>query len=144
MAFFKHFNAKRSKRIPKTRRSTSRGTHWTSATPSVATSRASVATAAKAPSSALRQLTVTPTTRTMVKASTNSTAEAKNAAVKTTHCIEKLLFTPASVTFCSLPTLHDKSGGYVGQREQNVPGRRRHPGDGVRGTLSPGQRLWAV
>src|SRR2546428_10237766 len=91
MAFFNHFNPKRSKRMPTTRRSTSRGTHWTSATPRVATSTASVAVAAKAPSSALRQLTVTPTTRTMVKDSTNSTAEAKKADVKTTHCIEKLL-----------------------------------------------------
>ena len=75
--------------MPMTRRSRSIGTHWTIATPRVATSRASVAAAAKAPSSALRQLTVTPTTRTMVNASTNSTAEAKNAAVATTHCIEE-------------------------------------------------------
>src|SRR5713226_2247449 len=89
MAFFNHFNPKRSKSVPMTVRRISRGTHWTSATPRVATSRARVAAAAKAPSSALRQLTVTPTTRTMVKASTNSTAEAKNAAVKTTHCIER-------------------------------------------------------
>src|SRR5215471_8423647 len=72
-------------------RSTSSGTHWTSAVPSVATSKVSVAAAARAPSSALRQLTVTPTTRTMVNASTNSTAEAKNAAVATTHCMEMLL-----------------------------------------------------
>src|SRR6266567_279094 len=83
MAFFNHFNPKSSRRMPMTRRSASIGTHWTSATPSVATSRARVAAAAKAPSSALRQLTVTPTTRTIVKASTNSTAEAKNAAVAT-------------------------------------------------------------
>src|SRR5437660_1577764 len=91
MAFFNHFNPKSSKRMPMTRRSASIGTHWTSAVPSVATSRASVAAAANAPSSELRQLTVTPTTRTMVNASTNSTAEAKNEAVATTHCIEKLL-----------------------------------------------------
>src|SRR5712691_4318289 len=91
MAFFNHFNPKRSKSVPMTVRRISRGTHWTSATPRVATSRARVAAAAKAPSSALRQLTVTPTTRTIVKASTNSTAEAKKAAVATTHCIEKLL-----------------------------------------------------
>src|SRR5207248_10789285 len=86
-----HFEPKRRRSVPMTVRSTSSGTHWTSAVPSVATSRASVAAAAKAPSSALRQLTVTPTTRTMVNASTNSTAEAKNAAVATTHCIERLL-----------------------------------------------------
>ncbi len=79
--------------MPMIRRSASIGTHWTIATPRVATSRARVAAAARAPSSALRQLTVTPTTRTMVKASTNSTAEAKNAAVATTHCIERLLIT---------------------------------------------------
>src|SRR5260370_15440977 len=91
IAFFNHFNPKRSRSVPMTRRSASRGTHWTRAVPSVATSRARVAAAAKAPSSALRQLTVTPTTRTIVKASTNSTAEAKNAAVATTHCIEWLL-----------------------------------------------------
>src|SRR5712691_1800518 len=46
MAFFNHFNPKRSRRMPMTRRSASIGTHWTSATPKVATSRARVAAAA--------------------------------------------------------------------------------------------------
>src|SRR2546422_8189254 len=91
IAFFNHFKPKRRRSVPMTVRSTSSGTHWTSAVPRVATSRASVAAAANAPSSELRQLTVTPTTRTMVNASTNSTAEAKNEAVATTHCIKRLL-----------------------------------------------------
>ncbi len=46
---------------------------------------------------------------------------------------------PESNTFCSLPTLHDQSGGYVGQREQNVLGRRRNPGHTVPRTASVGR-----
>src|SRR6266700_2647635 len=45
IAFFNHFKPKRSKSVPMTVRNTSIGTHWTSAVPSVATSRASVAAA---------------------------------------------------------------------------------------------------
>src|SRR5579875_560002 len=64
------------------------GTKRTRATPSVATIRASVAAAANAPASELRQLIVTPTTSTIVKASTNSTAEARNEARATAHCMQ--------------------------------------------------------
>src|SRR5437763_5929904 len=63
------------------------GTYLTIATPSVATISASVATAANAPTRALRQLIVTPTTSTIVNASTNSTAEARKAAIRTAHCM---------------------------------------------------------
>src|SRR6266436_6767075 len=86
MAFLNEFSTKSRRRRLMRRRSGSIGTHWTSATPRVATSRARVAAAAKAPSSELRQFMVTPTTRTIVKASTNSTAEARNAAEATAHC----------------------------------------------------------
>src|SRR5579864_5891721 len=51
---------------------------------------ASVAAAANAPANELRQFMVTPTTRTIVNASTNSTAEARNAAAMTAHCINCL------------------------------------------------------
>ena len=74
--------------IPTASRRISIGTYLTSATPSVATISASVAAAANAPASALRQLIVTPTTSTMVNASTNSTAEARKAAVRTAHCMK--------------------------------------------------------
>src|SRR5436305_1807057 len=79
---------------PTTRRRTSKGTNWTRATPSVATISASVTAAANAPASELRQLIVTPTTRTIVKASTNSTAEAKKAAVATAHCMQQTPLLP--------------------------------------------------
>src|SRR5216683_57171 len=88
MAFLSHFKPKRIRMIPTARRKSLIGTHLTSATPSVATITASVAAAANAPSSELRQLIVTPTTSTMVNASTNSTAEARNAAVAIAHCMQ--------------------------------------------------------
>src|SRR5580700_7301729 len=75
--------------MPTTKRSTGSGTYWTSATPSVPMISASVAAAANAPSRELRQLIVTPTTRTMVNASTNSTAEARKAATNTGHAAER-------------------------------------------------------
>src|SRR5207249_11080738 len=81
MAFLSHFKPNRIKIIPTTRRKSLMGTHLTSATPRVAIITARVAAAAKAPSSELRQLIVMPTTSTIVNASTNSTAEARNAAV---------------------------------------------------------------
>src|SRR5260370_2976061 len=88
MALLSHFKPKRIRMIPTARRKSLIGTHLTSATPSVATITASVAAAANAPSSELRQLIVTPTTSTMVNASTNSTAEARNAAVAIAHCMQ--------------------------------------------------------
>src|SRR5579859_5368581 len=74
--------------MPTTRRRVSIGTYLTRATPSVATISASVAAAKNAPASELRQLMVTPTTSTIVNASTNSTAEARNAAERTAHCMQ--------------------------------------------------------
>src|SRR5579883_1601274 len=97
MAFFSHLRPKRIRIIPTTRRSTSRGTNWTIATPKVAIIAASVAVAANAPASELRQFIVTPTTRTIVKASTNSTAEARNAAEATAHCMQDPLFPSRNV-----------------------------------------------
>src|SRR5690349_17519561 len=60
-------------------------------TPKTATITARAAMAASVPTIALRQLIVTPTTRTIVKASTNSTAEARNAPTATAHCIRFIL-----------------------------------------------------
>src|SRR5579883_2696813 len=97
MAFFNHLRPKRIRIRPTTRRSTSRGTKRTSVIPSVATITASVAAAANAPASELRQFIVTPTTSTMVKASTNSTAEARNAAEATAHCMQNPLFPARNV-----------------------------------------------
>ena len=59
----------------------------TKATPRVVTITASVATAANAPTIALRQLLVILATRTRVNASTNSTAEARKAAMTIAHCM---------------------------------------------------------
>src|SRR5512133_615992 len=73
--------------IPTARPTVSICTNRTSATPSVPMMSARVAAAANAPARELRQLMVTPTTRTIVNASTNSTAEARNAAVNTAHCM---------------------------------------------------------
>src|SRR5260370_14124178 len=88
MAFFSHFRPKRIRMMPTKTRKSLRGTHLTSATPSVPTMTASVAAAANVPTSELRQLMVTPTTSTIVKASTNSTAEARKAAIATAHCMQ--------------------------------------------------------
>src|SRR5213594_3506934 len=80
--------ALRSQRSPKSSRSVpttpfrrSSGTIVTSATPSVAMMIASVPVAAIVPRSDARHPRVTPTARTMVVASTNSTALATNAGV---------------------------------------------------------------
>src|SRR5258706_14587246 len=93
MAFLSHFRPNNTRIIPTTRRRTTIGTYSTSATPSVPTITARVTAAAKAPTSELRQLIVTPTTSTIVSASTNSTAEARNAAVAIAHCMQNFSFT---------------------------------------------------
>src|SRR6185437_15010175 len=59
----------------------------TSAVPNTPTSAVSARAAAAVPANALRQLMVMPTTSTIVNASTNSTADARNAATNTAHCV---------------------------------------------------------
>src|SRR3989440_11472563 len=87
MAFLSHLRPNNKSKKPITKRKTFRGIKVTKATPRVATITASVATAANAPTIALRQLLVIRATRTRVNASTNSTAEARNAAITIAHCI---------------------------------------------------------
>src|SRR5713101_4154290 len=87
MAFLSHLRPNNKSKKPITKRKTSRGIKVTKATPRVATITDSVATAANAPNRALRQLLVILATRTRVNASTNSTAEARNAAMTIAHCI---------------------------------------------------------
>src|SRR6266487_1819764 len=87
MAFLSHLRPNNKSKKPITKRKTSRGIKVTKATPRVATITARVATAANAPNKALRQLLVILATRTRVNASTNSTAEARNAAMTIAHCI---------------------------------------------------------
>src|SRR5207237_2387971 len=91
MAFLSHVRPNNKSKKPITKRKTSRGIKVTKATPRVATITASVATAANAPTIALRQLLVILDTRTRVNASTNSTAEARNAAMTIAHCISYFL-----------------------------------------------------
>src|SRR6185503_10728173 len=88
MAFLSHLSPNKIKIAPTTRRSTSSGTHCTSATPNTPTNAAKISSAAPVPTSALRQLIVMPTTSTIVNASTHSTNDAANAEVKTIHSIE--------------------------------------------------------
>src|SRR5438309_4505552 len=87
MAFLSHLRPNNKSKKPITKRKTFRGIKVTKATPRVATITASVATAANAPTIALRQLLVIRATRTRVNASTNSTAAARNAAMTIAHCI---------------------------------------------------------
>src|SRR5258708_31663534 len=87
MAFLTHLRQNKKRKKQTTKRRTSRGTYVIIATPRVAMITASVATAANAPTIELRQFTVIPATRTSVNASTNSTAEARNAAITIAHCI---------------------------------------------------------
>src|SRR6185295_15545836 len=93
IAFLSHLSPNKIRIVPTTRRRTSSGTHWTNATPNTPTSAASISSAAAVPASALRQLIVTPTTSTIVNASTHSTNEAANAEANTTHSmLSQLLF----------------------------------------------------
>src|SRR5579859_524700 len=85
IAFLSHLRPKSTSSRPMTKRSACSGMKRTMAVPKMATSTASTAAAAAVPTQALRQLIVTPTTSTMVKASTNSTVEARKAAIKTAH-----------------------------------------------------------
>src|SRR6266446_17962 len=85
MAFLSHLRPNNKSKKPITKRKTAMGTSVTKVTPRVAMITASVATAANAPTVALRQFTVIPATRTRVNASTNSTAEARNAAMTIAH-----------------------------------------------------------
>src|SRR5216684_3476296 len=87
MAFLSHLRPNNKSKKPITKRKTFRGIKVTKATPRVATITASVATAANAPTIALRQLLVILATRTRVNASTNSTAEARKAAMTIAHCM---------------------------------------------------------
>src|SRR5947209_6183155 len=114
MAFLSHLRPKRMRIIPTASRRISIGTYLTSATPSVATISASVAAAANAPTSELRQLIVTPTTRTIVKASTNSTAEAKNAAVATAHCMQYTPLLPKDTFTMRYLFSRELKGGRIG------------------------------
>src|SRR4051795_3077554 len=92
MAFLSHLSPNKIKIAPTTRRSTSSGTHCTSATPNIPTSATKISSAAPVPTSALRQLIVTPTTSTIVNASTHSTNDAANAEVKTIHSMTSSFF----------------------------------------------------
>src|SRR5579863_1834477 len=91
MAFLSHLRPNNNSKKPITKRKTSSGINVTKATPRVPTITPSVATAASAPTIALRQLVVILATRTRVNASTNSTAEARNAATTIAHCISYFL-----------------------------------------------------
>src|SRR6266852_2427491 len=128
MAFLSHLRPNNKSKKPITERKTSRGTYVIIATPRVAIITASVATAANAPTIALRQFTVIPATRTSVKASTNSTAEARNAAITIAHCISFFSF---SVDIFSDPGA--ESGDVLGKGGPGVlPWRGL--GNPVRGT----------
>src|SRR5947209_8194805 len=82
-----HCSPNTSRTVPTTRRSESIG-RFARAGPRPATMTANPPTAAATPHPADRQPRVTPTARTMVKASTISTADAKNAAAtRRTLCI---------------------------------------------------------
>src|SRR5258706_14574377 len=116
MAFLSHLRPNDKSKKPITKRKTSRGPSVTRVTPRVAMITASVATAANAPTMALRQFTVIPATRTSVNASTNSTAEARNAAITIAHCIcffllFSLSFEVFLVVHLLLLALSDEIGG---------------------------------
>src|SRR5215207_8605386 len=79
MAFLSHFKPNITRIIPTIKRRTSMGMNVISVVPKMATRTARVAAAAATPPKAVRQLMVAPTTSTMVRASTNSTSEARKA-----------------------------------------------------------------
>ncbi|ESY02044.1 hypothetical protein X753_25325 [Mesorhizobium sp. LNJC399B00] len=80
MAFLNQRMPNRTRSTPTTNCSTAMGISASSG-PKASTRAASTASASAAPVSAGRQLRVTPTASTMVKASTTSTKEARNEAV---------------------------------------------------------------
>src|SRR5271157_4833463 len=117
--FLSHLSPKRTRSTPTARRREPIGTSRTRAVPRTTTITAKAASAIPVPAKALFQLIVTPITRTIVNASTNSTAEARNAARKMARRFEL--------------TQSPQLAGSL-QAHHTIPDQRKpvHPSDNVR------------